>query len=684
MRIKSFSQNEITRIAREYRGHAYLDKLLMAIIGATNADAACIAKIADTGSISLIISNGDSGNNHVLEDSTLSSEYLEGLKGYRSHCAKPVLLESVLDAKGKLIDNAIYLLAFLIEQDEHNYLIILTGNNIRLLSSEEIDLIHDQYPRISIEVENIILKNKLTRQKDELDFVKSNSKCLFWSMNLNGNYTDVSSQSLNIYGYEPETMLGKHYSEFMSGQSTVDFKSNLDVVTKEKGVRDIMATHTDINNDLVHIISNVSARYDNTGKVVGYIGTTADVTGSVNAERTIKNNSELFSSILARLPVIFFRIDENGIIADIRGDGLVRMGVEDLDWVGKPGYGLFLGMDKMIDSALSGEAVHFRSKGSYQGKPWWFYTSMFFDSWTGFGAVGFSVDITDQVEGEEKLVQLLNDNRILAQRLVEVQEDERRNLARELHDELGQSITAVKSLAKAITATTGDTYSEVRSLGNSIIDLSGRLYDVVNNIMQRLRPDVMDSSIGFESTIRSCVTRSQLEKTGVNVDVKIHGNINDLDEVVKITVYRIIQEALTNISKYAMASNVEILLRRKKGIRNSRLAPSMQFHPDCMQLITNLKASDILILQISDDGVGMDINKHSRSTLRKQKMGLQGIKERVTALRGELILDSAKGKGMTLCTILDLKTRNGNGSGKSHQAGEHLSQGGQLGQVVGE
>lgn len=496
-------------------------------------------------------------------------------------------------------------------------------------------------PRIVAELECVVLGNQLNKSRNDFRYLVETSRDMIWELDLNGRFVCVNRPSIMIYGYYPDEMKGMHFSRLMSTESAKEYDSYLGRSVQGNGVYDIVANHINKHGRPIQIIYNAKPKYSITGELVGYTGTTTDITESVRAQVAIRNNSELFSAILARLPVIFFRVDENGCIVDIRGQGLKRMGVDDMAWVGRPGYGLFVGMDEMIDSALSGKTVHFKSSGSFEGKTWWFYTSMFFDSWTGFGAVGFAVDITDQMESEEKLVHLLKDNRVLAQRLVEIQEEERRNLSRELHDELGQSITAVKSLATAITAAAGDSYSEIRSLGNSIIDLSGRLYEVVNRIMRRLRPDILDS-LGFEETINSCLTNSQLERTGVNCKLQIKGNIEDLDEVVQITVYRIVQECLTNISKYAMASNIDVRIERRPGA-----APEEP------------QGADLLIISVVDDGVGMDFGRDATSRVAEPKMGLQGIKERVTALGGDLDIESAPGKGVKIRAVIGLDGRPG-------------------------
>ena len=536
-------------------------------------------------------------------------------------------------------------LGFLIKDIDEQGIGILLG--IAEDSGVDLDAVAgvvEQYAgRMGAELDRLMLRKQLNKTRTDFRYLVETSRDMIWEMDLHGRFVDVNRSAIMIYGYYPSEMKGMHYSRLMTSEAALEYDSYLQQSIQGNGIYDIVANHINKHGRPIQVIYNAKPKYSISGELIGYSGTTTDITESVRAQIAIKNNSELFSAILSRLPVVFFRIDENGYLVDIRGQGLKRMGVDDMAWVGRPGYGLFVGMDEMIDAALSGKTVHFKSSGSYDGKAWWFYTSMFFDSWTGFGAVGFALDITDQMESEDKLVHLLKDNRELAQRLVEVQEEERRNLARELHDELGQSITAVKSLAKAITAAAGDSYSEIRSLGNSIVDLSGRLYEVVNRLMHRLRPDILDS-LGFEATINSCIANSHLERTGVKCNLDIIGDINDLDEIVQITVYRIIQECLTNISKYAMASNIDIVIERK--------------HVDLDAQGDEIPAN-LLIIKVSDDGVGMNTEVDMQSTPSESRMGLQGMKERVTALGGELSVDSAPGTGVKIRAVIDLNNRPG-------------------------
>ena len=510
-----------------------------------------------------------------------------------------------------------------------------------------------QQYRMSSEIENILLKKKLEKQLEAYNSLLELSNDCLIELDTNFIIENISLSSMQIYGYSFDQMIGMNIISFIPDVFSEDVIDNLHNLMMSNDPNEVVADYI-ITDDNSRILSyKFKLQKDENNNCTGMVCGVSDITDSVMASASMNKNSEIFSEILSRLPVVFFKMDKDGTLVDIRGNGLSRMGVEDMDWVGKPGYGLFIGMDRLIDLSLSGETVSFESKGTYKGQPWWFLVSMFFDGWSGSGTLGFAVDITDQKNGELKLVELLTQNRELAQKLIVVQEEERRSLSRELHDELGQSITAVKSLARAITASSGDAYSESRSLGNSIIDISGRLYEVVNNIMQRLRPDVLDS-LGFEATINCCIAHSHLEQTGVNCTVDYIGDLDNLDEIIQITIYRIVQECLTNIAKHAMASNVSVLIeRRVASYLDRRSVITGQINA---QGPVNQIERDTLLIRIIDDGVGMDVSRADKPKRKSGGKGLLGMKERVMAIGGMLNIESSNNNGVHIEAILDLKT----------------------------
>jgi PAS domain S-box-containing protein len=398
-------------------------------------------------------------------------------------------------------------------------------------------------------------------------------------------------------------------------------------------------------------------RLDADGQIVGIMGTAADVTYLLQAQREIRSNSELFASILSRLPLFFFRVDGEGRFTDIRGAGLRRLHLGEQGLYGRSVYELFPTKERRVKAALGGSTTLFEAHGDHEGEGWSFTVSMFFDNARGSGAVGLAMDVTERKVAETKLVGLVRENRALARRLIEVQEDERTALSRELHDELGQSITAVKSLATAIARVKPGQEQRVPELGNSIVELAAHLYEVVKHIMHRLRPDIIDS-MGIEEALRSCVQNSRLEMMGVGVSLELDGDLTGLSELVQVTIYRIVQECLTNIAKYAMASNVAVTVRRAQlPVRERRGLLRGFSGGETSQSMTVPMFRDTLVIDISDDGVGMDL----RATLDEPSpasagLGLQGIRERVTALGGEFEVYSETGRGLQLTVTIDLET----------------------------
>jgi glucose-6-phosphate-specific signal transduction histidine kinase len=218
---------------------------------------------------------------------------------------------------------------------------------------------------------------------------------------------------------------------------------------------------------------------------------------------------------------------------------------------------------------------------------------------------------------QTELASALEENRRLSQRSMQVQEEERRNLARELHDELGQSLNAIKVDAVTIRDRSENAV-EVRRSAKAIIEVSGQVYDVVRSLMQRLRPVALDE-LGLRSAVEYGVQQWQRRHPAVRCSFTAEGELDDLSEQMNITLYRLAQECLTNVAKHAEATRVAISLERVAGDDDDGGEIRFSFE---------------------DDGRGFDPG------LRRQGLGLVGLRERVEALDGHFDLQSAPGQGV--------------------------------------
>jgi two-component system, NarL family, sensor histidine kinase UhpB len=210
--------------------------------------------------------------------------------------------------------------------------------------------------------------------------------------------------------------------------------------------------------------------------------------------------------------------------------------------------------------------------------------------------------------------------RQLAQRSLAIQESERRYLAHELHDELGQSISAIKALAVTIGQRAANEPEIVQST-QTISKTSQRIYDVVRGMMRRLRPVILDE-LGLVPALQNVIDEWNDRHADAFCRFSSDSDLGTLSDDTQINVYRIVQEALTNISKHAHASEVAIVIS-KTSIADPVVASRLR-------------------IRISDNGAGFDPSQTPSG------LGLLGMRERAEALNGRFELVSTAGKGVTI------------------------------------
>ena len=203
----------------------------------------------------------------------------------------------------------------------------------------------------------------------------------------------------------------------------------------------------------------------------------------------------------------------------------------------------------------------------------------------------------------------LEENRQLTHLIQTHIEDERRSLARELHDELGQYVTAIKTFAVAIANKTREKAPDVEASAQTIVAAANHIYDGMHNIISQLRPGSLDN-LGLVETLKDMVNNVQKQQPNLQINLNLSGNLNELGESLNINIYRIVQESINNIIKHAQAIQVDIKLA-----------------------ITKVGA---LELTIKDDGIGMNIDLVDQTN----HFGLLGMRERVQGFKGSFQVDS--------------------------------------------
>jgi signal transduction histidine kinase len=228
-------------------------------------------------------------------------------------------------------------------------------------------------------------------------------------------------------------------------------------------------------------------------------------------------------------------------------------------------------------------------------------------------------ELARRVAAEARASTLLAHNRELAQQLIHVQEAERLALARELHDELGQRCSAILVETASLRRMPADDRAGLLGAAARADVAAQGLYLLLRGVLNRLRPaqlDVLGLPAALQDLCETWETRS-----GVACVFHHDGPLQALPDMVNISLYRVVQESLTNVLRHADAQNVHVVLHA---------------------------AADGLTLTVQDDGQGMDV------AARPHGLGLLGAAERAAAAGGELHLHSAPGQGLRLQMWLPL------------------------------
>jgi len=203
-------------------------------------------------------------------------------------------------------------------------------------------------------------------------------------------------------------------------------------------------------------------------------------------------------------------------------------------------------------------------------------------------------------------------NQALARHTMHIQENERRHMSRELHDEMGQSLTAVKAMA--VVAKQSD--SKVQSIADSIIEICNHLSGVVRSMMRTLHPLSL-TDLGLVATLTDLVGEWKRRQPSLDIHLNYDDCIDDLDEEVAIHVYRIVQECLTNVVRHARANLANISVRQS--------------------LVQQKKW---VVIQVSDDGIG--------GSSSGEGFGVLAMRERVESMGGLFMFESSPDDGVTV------------------------------------
>ncbi len=220
------------------------------------------------------------------------------------------------------------------------------------------------------------------------------------------------------------------------------------------------------------------------------------------------------------------------------------------------------------------------------------------------------------------LEKTMAENHALAGNMLTVQESERRDLARELHDELAPCLFGIRvDLAEIERIAIENKLADVEEKVSSVKLITSHIQSLVRKMLSRLRPMTLDD-LGLTDALRDMLHNWRDRQPEIDWEWDFIGELNDLPDTLQVTVYRVVQECTTNCVRHADARHVKVEVRREKE---------------------NIK------VMVTDDGKGLNNNSVIKG------FGLIGMRERVSALGGKISFDTEEGLGLQVRVLIPLK-----------------------------
>ena len=342
---------------------------------------------------------------------------------------------------------------------------------------------------------------------------------------------------------------------------------------------------------------------------------------------SLKQSEERYKDLIENSPEMIYQTDKESFFVGVNKTMLNKLGflpeemraikVEDIV-PAHEGEKVRKHIQKVIEKGNDSIETTFLSKKGETVYVEINATAMYNSSNNLIQTKAFVRDITERkkvemVEKHEKDLQLLSSQ------IISVQEEERRRISRELHDETGQALTAMKINIEMMENEIPENSSGIRQRLVETKRLLTNTLQEVRSLSFELRPSLLDH-FGILAAIRG-YSKNFSERTGINVEVCGKDIVERFPPEVEILFYRCAQEALTNAAKHSEAEKV---------------------------IIDIVQNESILCMKIKDNGKGFDVENHLEKNMTGSSIGLFGMRERVALMNGELKIHSEKNKGAEL------------------------------------
>ena len=452
---------------------------------------------------------------------------------------------------------------------------------------------------------------ELSRKQESLSEAQRIGRMGNWEWNIAANELEWSDEIYRIFGLRPREF-GATYDAFLASVHPDDRDFVTESVNNALDQSEPYSIHhrivlPDGTERIVHEHAEIFR--DDSGKAVRMMGTVQDVTERRQAEQAVLAERQRFNNVLEVLPVYVLLLSPDYHVAFANRFFRERFGESR----GRRCFEYMFGRSEPCEVCESFTVLHTGTAHQWEwsspdGGVFEVFDFPFTDADGSLLVLEMGVEITERRRAEQALRDREKQLEMLSRKIISLQEEERAVICRNLHDELGQRMTALGMEINWLEKQERVNPEDIANLGEVLEAINIELH----RIYKGLRPAALDR-LGLEAAIQSMLWdyRDQFA-------LEIHAHIQEQacpdDNDRSITLYRILQELLTNITRHSGAKQVDVSLKRDNGL---------------------------IVLDVEDNGAGFDAEK----TTRRGGLGLLGIHERAAVFGGDIEVRTAPGQG---------------------------------------
>ncbi|MCB2225139.1 MAG: PAS domain S-box protein [Desulfarculaceae bacterium] len=483
---------------------------------------------------------------------------------------------------------------------------------------------------------------ELRRSEERYRRLYHKTPALLHSIDINGRLVNVSDYWAEAMGYNDQEVIGRRLTDFLTPESRRHAQSEvLPRFFRTGSAKDISYQFVKKNGEVVDVLLSAIAERDDEGRIVNSLAVLVDVTTlkhteeelrqaqeklseySRDLERQVRQRTREITSFMKYAPAVVYMKDAEGryIMVNSRFEELFGLSMEEAwgntvtELFPPEIAGRFRRYDQMV---VRGKQPVQAEERIPQESGVSTYLSVRFPIINESGEVsrvcGIMLNITDLKKAQERL-------RLLSGSIMESQEKERRAIARELHDELGQVLTALRIDAVWLRQRLSEADPKAGARADTMCALIDQTISEVRGIATRLRPPALED-LGLADALEWHTSDFE-KRTGIACVFSSNG-LPEVEDPLAIATYRVAQEALTNVARHSGATDVEVELASHEGL---------------------------LELTVRDNGDGFSVELLSEG----EELGIAGMRERAALAGGSLSIKSAPGAGTEVRLVLPLK-----------------------------